>query len=557
MNPATTTATTPDTPPARRRGTLTGSGTLLRLALRRDRVRLPLWILGLTGFLVASAVGLGDVVPDARARATRAELMSSPTIRALRGPGYGLDDYTYGAMIAHELLLFGAVGVALMSLLLLSRHTRAEEEAGRTELLRSGVLGRHAALFAGLGVAVVANLAVAAATTLGLLATIGELDTTGAVVFGLSLAAAGIVFAAVGAVCAQLGEDTRTVNGIAGVVLATAFMVRAIGDAGGVDDRGLSWFSPLGWTQATRPFVDERLWPLALSVGLALALLAVAIMLANRRDLGAGLVPPRPGPATATDALVRPSGLAWRLQRRSLFGWMLGACALGASFGAIIGDIDTFLDQNPQLIDIIGAGSGRLLDAFLATVMLLIALLATGFALQAAIRLHVEETGGRAEPLLAAALSRTRWAAGHLAVSLVGGSLVACAGGLGLGVAAALDQGDPGLVGSMLAAGAAYSPAIWFTVGLVVAVYGLGAGAVGIGIGWLVVAYGTFVGLLAEVLDLPDALRGLSPYHHVPDLAGASIDLAGFGALGGLTALAVILVGAGLFGLARRDLHTT
>jgi ABC-2 type transport system permease protein len=535
-------------------GTLEGSATLLRLALRRDRVRLLSWTLGITGFLVASAVGLGDVVPDARARATRAELMSSPTIRALRGPGYGLDDYSYGAMVAHELLLFGAVAVALMSLLIVTRHTRAEEEAGRTELLRACVLGRHAPLVAGLGVAVIANVVIAGATAFLLVATIGELGPTGAVVFGLALAATGVVFAMVAAVSVQLTANSRTANGITGVVLAVAFMSRAVGDAGGVEDRTLSWLSPLGWSQATRPFVDERLWPLALGLGLCVVLGIVATTLADRRDLGAGLLPPRPGPPTASEVLTHPLGFAWRLQRNALFGWTIGATAIGASFGAIIGDIDTFLEQNPQLVDIFGAGGDRLLDAFLATVMLLIALSATGFALQATHRLHLEESEGRAEPLLATSLSRVRWAMSHLALSLVGGSVVVCAGGLGLGVSAALDQADPTLIGQMLLAGLANTPAIWVVAGLVVAVYGMGGR--GIGLGWAVVAYGTFIGLLAEVLDLPEALRGLSPYHHVPDLPAASVDSAALGVLAALLAIATLLVGVGLVALTRRDLHT-
>lgn len=539
--------------PTRRTATWTGSGILLRVGLRRDRVRILAWVTGITGFLVASAIGLGDVVPDARARATRAELMSSPTIRALRGPGYGLDDYTYGAMVAHELLLFGAVAVALMALLLVMRHTRAEEEAGRTELLRAGVLGRHAPMLAALGVATLASMLIAAATTLGLIATVPELEPAGAGVFGLALAATGIVFAAVAAVCAQLSEDTRSASGLAGIALAVVFMIRAIGDAGGVDDRRLSWLSPLAWTQASRPFVEERLWPLGLALLLASAATAIAATLANRRDLGAGLVPPRPGPAAASRSLVSPLGFAWRLHRGALLGWTIGIAVLGGSFGGIISDIDAFLDENPQLADILG--SGDLLDAFLATVMIVIALLAGGSAVQSAARLSNEELEGRAEALLATPLTRTRWAMSHLTLALAGGTVVAVAGGLGLGVGAAVDQGDASLVVDLTTAGLAYAPAIWVTVGLVACLHGFGTRAPAVG--WLVIAYGTFIGLLADVLDLPEFARNLSPYHHVPGLPGASIDPAALSRLGVLTSLAAALTAAGLIGLARRDLRTT
>ena len=137
------------------------------------------------------------------------------------------------------------------------------------------------------------------------------------------------MFGAVAAVTAQVAESARAANGLAVGVLGAAFALRAIGDAG---PHWLAWLSPLGWAQAMRAFADERWWLLLALLALAALLRVGAARLAARRDLGAGILPPRPGPARGR--LRTPLALAWRLQRGALAGWAAGFAILGAAFGA-------------------------------------------------------------------------------------------------------------------------------------------------------------------------------------------------------------------------------
>src|SRR5690606_40840324 len=113
-------------------------------------------------------------------------------------------------------------------------------------------------------------------------------------------------------VTAQLTERARAASGTAMAVLGAAFVVRGIGDVLEPTGSWLSWFSPIAWAQQTRLYVDLRWWPLALSAALTAGLLVVAVLLTQRRDLGAGLRPARPGPATAGTSLLSASGLARR-----------------------------------------------------------------------------------------------------------------------------------------------------------------------------------------------------------------------------------------------------
>lgn len=524
--------------------TLTGTTTIVRLILRRDRIRIPVWIaaiLGLVALTVSSVQSLYPTPADLQAAARFME--NNPTALALNGPAQALG--TLGGRVAFELGAFGYVVVALMSLFLVSRHTRAEEESGRTELLRATVLGRHAATTATLLVMAGANVTLGAAVAAILVGT--GLPLTGSIVLGTALAAGGLVFGAVTAVAAQVTEHGRAVSGIAATVLGIAYVLRAAGDVG---DGTLSWLSPIGWGQASRPFAAERWWPLLLALAVAVALAVTALALGARRDVGTGLVRPRPGPATASRGLTRPIGLALRLQRGSLIGWAVGLFLLGAAYGSVGNDVAGFVGDNEEIADFLApAGGASLTDSFFVAAFFMLALIASGYAIQSILRLRSEESGGRAEPLLATPVARWRWAGSHLVVALAGSALVLAAAGLGAGIAFGAATGEPVEVARMLSAAMVHVPAMWVLVGLAVGIFGLAPRAVGMV--WAALAFCVLVGLLGPLLELPAWAMDLSPFQHVPQLPVA--DPAPFP----LLALALVAAGlsaVGLVALRRRDI---
>jgi ABC-2 type transport system permease protein len=526
---------------------LTGTGTLIRFILRRDRVRLPVWIGAITATVVLTAVSLPDLYLTAAQRQSRAVLMDNPAARALAGPGHGLDDYTFGAMMTQEMLGFTAVLVALMSLLLVVRHTRTEEAEGRAELVRATVVGRHATTAATLVVVGGANLVLGGLVTLGLGGLgIESITWSGSLLFGAALAAVGLVFTGVAAVTAQVTEHSRGASGLAGIVLGLVYSLRAAGDMG---DGTLSWLSPIGWAQATRAYVDDRWWPLALTVALTAVLIAVAMILSTRRDVGAGLVPPRPGQPVASAALGTPFGLAFRLQRASLLGWSVAMFLFALGYGTLVGEVEQFIEDNPQLLEFFAQAEGpTLIHMFLATIISFWAMVASIYALVTALRARGEETAGRVEPVLATAVSRSRWLASHLVIALVGSAVVLLVSGLGLGLTAAATLGDASLLPELVGAALAYAPVLWVIIGLAVALYGLLPRAATLA--WAVVAYALTVGMLGGLLGLPDWTFRLSPFDHVPMLPAEDLSLA---PLVVLTAAAAGLITLGVAGFRRRD----
>lgn len=531
---------------------LTGTWGLMRLILRRDRFLLPAWVLWIA-VIPLGFVGATDALyPEAADRLQYAHTTgTNPTFLALYGPMYGTD---LGSIIAQR-SGFIPVVIGLISALTVVRHTRTEEEAGRRELLGATVTGRGAGLAAALLVTMAANLVLGALLAAGL--TAQGLPAAGSLAFGLQMAAAGCVFAAVAGVTAQLSESAGAARGTALAALGGAFAVRMAADVGGAGNSltWLGWLSPLGWINRVRAYGEERWWTLALAVALAALLVAAAGALSARRDVGAGVLPPRLGRPDATARLSGPVGLAWRLQSRALYGWLAGFLALGIVYGAVAGGVREMVDDNPDLAEIftrLGGKSG-ITDAYFASVMGMLGLFAAAYAVSATLRLRTEESGQRAEPLLATGTGRLRWAASHLLFTLLGPVAAMVVAGLAAGVAHGLDSGDPGReVPRVLGAALAQLPAVWLIAAIALALFGLVPGLTAGG-AWTAVAVCAMVTLFGAALDLDQWALDVSPFTHIPKLPGASFEAA---PMLWLLALTAVLAAAGLAGFRRRDLAT-
>ncbi|MEU2909469.1 ABC transporter permease [Streptomyces massasporeus] len=519
---------------------LAGTGTLLRFALRRDRLLIPVWI-AVNALMVLSMPGTLEGLygtPAERADLLR-QMEANSSLRAMVGPVFG---DSLGALTAWRAGVYAGALAAVMSLLIVVRHTRDEEESGRQELVASGMVGRRASLTAALLAAAVANGVLALLVTAGLA---GQ-GTTGALALGLGIAAVGMVFATMAAIVAQLTESARLARGLTAAALGAAFVLRAAGDSATDDGSSvLTWLSPLGWLENLRPYASERWWVLALFAGAVALQSAVAYALAGRRDLGMSFLPTRPGPASGR--LGSAGALAWRLQRGGVLGWSIGFFLAGVVYGGMTDGAADLVGDNAgarRIVERMGGQAG-LTDAFLASMVGMLGLIAALYIVASVLRLHGEETSGRAEPVLANAVGRVRWAAGHLVIAFGGAALIMLLAGLGFAVGYGKETGP------ILAACLVQLPAVWVIGGLAVLLHGvLPRAALA---AWGVAGAALLIGWVGPALDAPQAVLDVSPFGHLPKLPGGSVQ---WGPVLVLTGLAVLLVAGGLAGLRRRDMTT-
>ena len=520
----------------------TGWPALARLTLRTSRRRLVAWPV-ITGFLVwvsASQIPKLYDTPEARA-AYESTAGESAATKVFNGRGYGLD--TVGGITAYELGFYTLVIFPVVALHLAIHLTRTQEASGRFDLLAAARLGRTAPLVSAMVVLTGVMGLTALLTLVGLL--VSDLGS-GSWWYAGALFLQLIAVAALGLLVAQVATDGQQAHGLGLTVLGVLFLVRAVVDGSG---SGPAWLSPLGWFAEVRPFGSPQVWPLIAYAVLAVVLLAAAAALNVRRDLGSGLLEPRPGPPNAGPQLGTPVGLAARLIRGVWLGWAVATTVWAFLLGVIAREMRELFESNPDMQAMLGDSGVDPEDLMISTGGFFIALLALGFVVQAVVRLAGEETEGRLGVVLATKVSRTEWWLGSGLTALAGGvaiqllSAVALGAGLwvGTGEASGLATGiQVGLafVSALLACGAACL--------LLSAVSARLAAA-----GWVVFGAVMTIDLLGVTLDLPEWTLDLSPFHligrpPVDPVSTLSVLLVGV--------VAVAMVGASLLLFRRRDL---
>ncbi|KLU39283.1 MAG: ABC transporter permease [Peptococcaceae bacterium 1109] len=524
------------------------TGTLARFIWRRDRVRLPVWVLSIAAFSICFASMFPSLYPPGPEREIIAQTFANPVFISMLGPGYGLADYHMGAIMAHQMLLFTAVVVAIMNILLTIRHSRRDEEGGRIEVIRSLPVGRLANAAALMLVLAAGNIVLGIATGAGLaLLGLEGMDWAGSVTYGAVLAVTGMCFAALTLVFAQLTETSRATMGYAFAFLGLSFLLRAVGD---VSSEPLSLISPLGLVLRAQVYVSNYWWPILITFVAAAALILLAFRLNLVRDLGAGFIPARPGRMHASPFLKCTLGLVFRLERTVIIGWAVGMFVLGASYGSVFGEVETFVQIGDLYQLMLPSVEGfSFTDQFVAMLLAVMSMAAAIPALLIILKLRGEEGAGRTEHLLSRAVSRAQIMGSFLAAALGSAVIMQVLSVLGLWSAAAAVVSDPFSLGEALLASLTYIPVIWALVGLAAALIGFAPQRTNLV--WLYLGYAFFTAYFRALLQLPEWLVKLTPWGHIPNIPLETVSPA---TVVLILLAAIALMGLGFVGYAKRDI---
>ncbi|MCF3938720.1 hypothetical protein VX037_15125 [Gordonia sp. Z-3] len=521
-----------------------GVGAMLRLQARTGWKVYLAWVAGLIAGYAATIVAIDGLYGTPELLATYgAAVGDDAAIAAINGTPYGAD--TLGGVAANEFAFIAAIAFPLMATHLVVRFTRAPEESGLLELMRSRSVASWAPHVAAVIGSIVAFGLVAAGMFVTLLAE--GVPAERGLLYVLSLFGLGAVWTGLALCAAQWLRRARRVYTVSLILLGLAYAARAIGDVG---DNAWKWLSPLAWQQETRPFADDmRWWPLLLAAAVAAVLIAFGVRSSATRDLGSGLVAARPGPVRATEHKRSIPLRAIGEHRGAIIGWTIGGLAVAVIFGSLAQQVADAVAGNPQIAQAFGADDdSHGIDTYLSLTMLILALMAAGYVITAIGRLRGDERTGLLEVVLAQAVSRVQWIGTQLAVILVGLVLVLLVPSVGLGAAVAVQVDDAGEIGNNLLAGLAYLPAVAVFAAVSVALFGwLPRAQPAV---WGLLGYATFIGFLGGSLDWPEWLLRISPLYAVGAVPAA--DASGT-AVVVLTVLTVALLAAGVIGFRRRD----
>lgn len=541
---------------------MTGLRPLLVTTLHQDRRNLAPWVMVISVLSASSILVYAWVITEA---SERQQLATTIGVNPAMALVFGRPDdlMTADGFNAWRAGTLGLLFAGLMAILAVVRSSRALEDSGLAELVASSAVGRRTRLAVAVLVAWIASVLLGVVTFALTVLCGGGVGTSA--VLGATFTCAGMVFAGVAALAVQVGSQARTATSLAVAVLGVLFVVRGYLDASAAGDEsaGAVWLTPFGWLQETRPAGDTRLWPLLPALALAFGLVALALLLEGRRDLGGGLLRPRRGPARGGRS-AGLWGLTWQLHRGSLAGWLPAFVAIGFLLGTLAASMGDVIASSPVMARVLAAGAASQTDltaAFLATVLQLVGIIAAALGVQVVMRVHTEESERRLEPLLAGALSRHRYLAATLVTALAATTAAMVATGIPLALVAA--DADPALrVRDLVAQAVVTVPAVWVLVGIALAAVGRDPGRRVVG--WLAVVATFALTILGPTFRLWEWVLDISPLRHVPTLVqgtGQGVSAGHLGDSDWLPLLALLLVAAvftavGFHGFRRRDLDT-
>jgi ABC-2 type transport system permease protein len=446
---------------------LTGTGTLFRHLLRRDRLQVALWILIPLFFAYAtaiSAMGYQDI------QTFVSELTENPLITSILG---NIMASSIGGVVVWRatgqiVIIFGAI-----MMLSVIRYTRSEEESGRSELIRAYVTGPRSDLTAALLLTCSQSLLAGLLVALALLALAEPL--AGSVLFGLTITMTGFIHAGVGAIVSQFTADASKTKAFAFAFLIAEVFFLIINNMQG-QYSGWAWSTPMAWSRLTQPYYADNFLPLLLMLLAFVALISIAYALMSRRDFGAGILPEKGGRATASPSLRSPLALAWRLQRGSALG-MLAAVLL---IGGAVGGMAQSISETAGIGDLLGGIGGinwmetiGTRYSFLAIFIYILTLALVLYGMTSIARLQREEFAYRAELVLAKPVSRSRWMVSSLIVSLLCAAVFMAAMGLSSGLTFGLIDGDVfGSLKDILLMSLSKIPVLWCFMGISALIYG-------------------------------------------------------------------------------------
>lgn len=527
----------------------TGTMELLCLILRRDKIILPIFIFFMIILVVGVAASFQNLYPDEAVRQSfYLQMQNNPSIVVILG---SVLDPSIGGLTAWRTGIFASLIIGLFSIFLMIRHTRSEERKGRLELLNSTAVGKQAPLTAALITSFGLNLIIAILIGAGLTG-IG-LDLFSSMILGLSMAAFGCLFSAIAAVAVQLTESSGDARYLMISLLAGFFVIRILGWDDG-DYSWISWLSPYGWVHYVQPFAGDELWVLGLFLVFTASLTVLGYYLSSLRDLGAGIISQRMGPARASKNLHNSFALAWRIHRGMLIFWIILFTLMGTMLGFMAQSVTDIITANPQFVILISqlGGNTGVMDSYFAMVLAFLSEIFAIYAILATLKLQSQESKKYSEFILTNSIKRSQWAVSNLIFAVLGPALIITIFALSCGLAYGLSAGNlPDTLFKILGASLVYLPAIWILTSISMLLFGLKPRLTSLS--WVALGLFFIIDLLGEIFDFSPWIMNLSPFTQVPKLfAGDTIS----SSLGFIFILAVVLMLIGLEGYLRRDIFS-
>lgn len=517
--------------------------------LRRDWKKTIIWVVGL-GLFAAIFVPAMDEITKGDGLAGMYETLQNPAMTSMVGPT-PIDiasEYTLGAMYSHMMLLFSALFAMIISILHVVGHTRKEEDQGLTELVRSFQIGRQANSLAVIVETIFINVLLALFIA-GLMTSFGvdTISAEGSLLFGASIGMAGIMGGGIALVMAQIMPVSSAATGSSLGIMGLLYIIRGGTDISNIK---LSIVNPMGWTYLTYPFTENNWTLLIYALIFSVIIVIKGFVLEGGRDMGAGYLPEREGRANAKKSLLSIQGLFIRLNKGVIISWLIAFLVIGAAYGAIYGDMQTFLESNEILEQMFLYAGFSIEESFTGTIMMVMIGMVTILPISIVNKLFSEEKNLYLSQIHGSKVKRSQlyWTSVVLAIIVAIVGILLAALGLGGTAISVMDNSSMNIYDFLVYA---YNilPAVLFFIALA-----------SLALGWvprlgkviyLYLVYSFLLNYFEGLLNLPSWIIKTAPLNWMPKMPMEDFNIGIFTIV---IVISILFMIVGYLGYNRRDM---
>ena len=526
---------------------------LLKANLKQNRIKHLVWIAILVGLFASASTKFNVLFGTQTDIDAIVATLKTPAMVSLFGEFSATKPYTTANVFASEMLVFMGMFMVFMNISLAISNTRAEEDSGLLEMVRSRTVGRLAPTYATvleillinglMGILYVASL---------IAADLKGATMQGDILMGVSIASIGIMFGFISLLMAQMANNSRSANFMSYGLYGFFYIIRMMTD---VTNPDWTWLSPVGWIQKTAIYTHDNWLPVILTLGLGLVCLFAAIKIVETRDIGSGVLAARDGKAKAGKLLSSPLGLILSVERNSIIGWIFGGAVLGAAYGSIFSTIGDIIGSNPTYRKILGVtqineANRELILNFMNMLGMFFVVIAAISGILIILRLKSDEKKGYLEILHSKSISKTRLAFSYFGVGTIMSIVVFTATLAGAFFTGNSTLDDPIAMKYFWQTLIGFLPATLFFVGI--ATFLTGALPKLTNVLWIYLAGSILVKMFGPLLNLSDDIANISPLGWVGKIPVESVDNT---VIVILLAAFLILTILGIVGYNKRDLE--
>jgi ABC-2 type transport system permease protein len=485
--------------------------------LKKDWKKLLVMLLGLVYFAVFYVPVISTLYRTKAELLAMFETLKNPAMIALVGPTEATSQtVTIASFYFQEMTLFTALIFILVGMLHVISRTRAEEEEGLSELVLSFPVGKLTQ-----SVAVLLELTIFYLTSGVLMAGLMTVLTrpsdgftlTANVLYSFGLALTGLMFSALALVIVQLFATATTVRTASFMIFGVLYIGRAFTDISALD---FSRFNPLAWIYLMSLSVGNHGGYLLVMLVLTVLLSLVALKLQTGRDVSGSLLIDKEKRHQPSKLYSTILGFVIKNAQSQVVIWLVSALLMGASYGSIFGDIDSFIKDNATIQAMFVVNPNfNLAEQFISVISMILVVLAIIPVIALIGRLGKDERLGRLD-LLFVKTSRVKLLLMTWLSAVLLGILTAEIGGLGLYLAESAVMQKPIGLSTVLSAVTVFLPTVLVFASL--AVFLLAINRKLLNLAWFYLTASFIIDYLGSMLKLDKIFHQLTPFYWVPRL---------------------------------------